>query len=70
MPQKTIPLNWLVYHYEYTNDGRKILIFEPNLFDTPFAAEHHCNILAYLSGQPFQYIEEHNINELPFFKDV
>lgn len=70
MPQKTTPFNWLVYHYEYTNDDRRILIYEPNLFDTPSAAEHHCNILAYLSGQSFQYIEESKTNKLPLFKDV
>lgn len=54
----------LVYHYEDTNDGRRILIFEPNVFKDFKEANVHASCLAYLSGREFCIIPEESIGEL------
>ena len=61
--------NWFVYHYEIMNDGRKILIFEPNVFLTLSDAETHCSVLKYLSGQLFFYCKEGEISKLDLILD-
>lgn len=61
--------NWIVYHYELMNDGRTILIFEPNVFPTPSDAETHCSVLKYLSGQDFYYCKENEISRLDLIVD-
>lgn len=54
----------LVYHYEDTNDGRRILIFEPNVFKDFKEANIHASCLAYLSGREFSIILEDSIGDL------
>ena len=62
-------INYIVYHYEFTNDGRRILIFEPNVFRSSGDAQKHCNILHYLSGQSFYWLPEKEISHLDLILD-
>lgn len=60
---------WFVYHYEYTNDNRRILIFEPNIFEDEFKAHIHADVLHYLSSQQFYYCKEGDISKLDLILD-
>lgn len=54
-------INLLVAHYELMNDGRYILLFEPNVFDNVKDAQFHSSALQYLSGRDFMVILEKDI---------
>ena len=59
--------NLLCYHYELTNDGRQLLMFEPNVFKSLEDARIHCSCLSYLSGTDYYLINESDINRLSIF---
>ena len=56
--------NLLIYHYEFTNDGRRILILEPNIFTDYETAKVHKSCLEYLSGCSYDIIRESDISRL------
>ena len=56
--------NLIIYHYEFTNDGRRILIFEPNIFIDYETAKVHKSCLEYLSGCSYDIIRESDISRL------
>lgn len=61
-------LGYIVYHYELMNDGREILLFEPNVFNSADDAEKHCSILEYLSGREFSFVLENQISKLDLLR--
>lgn len=60
---------WIVYHYEETNDGRQMLLFEPNIFHDINQVHIHCDALQYLSGRQFYYCQENDISQLDLILD-
>lgn len=62
-------MNLLVAHYELMNDGRYILLFEPNVFDNTKDAEFHSSALRYLSGRDFMVIPEKDLKNYRIIVD-
>lgn len=61
--------NLIIYHYEFTNDGRRILILEPNIFTDYETAKVHKSCLEFLSGISYTIIPECDLSHLDFFLD-
>lgn len=59
--------SYLVYHYELMNDGRKILIFEPNIFYDIENARIHAGCLNYLGNVGAAVIPESECSNIPLF---
>lgn len=55
---------FILYHYEITNDGRRILILEPNIFKDYGEASLTKSCLEYLSGNSFTIVHESDLSKL------
>ena len=60
---------YFVYHYELMNDGRYILIIEPNVFERLDDVKVHIDCLSYLSGQNYYFCKENELSKLGLIWD-
>lgn len=60
---------YFVYHYELMNDGRYIICIEPNVFERLDDVKVHMDCLEYLSGRPYYFCKENELNNLSLIED-
>ena len=60
---------YFVYHYELMNDGRFVLIIEPNVFERLDDVKVHLDCLSYLSGQNYFFCKENELSKLDLIRD-